>query len=113
MKKLDLTKKYSAYFNAKTKPELVDIGKAQFISICGKGDPSDKPFVNRIETLYPAAYAIKFACKEKGKDFIVSKLEGLWWYDEHLFPGNSITNAPVDIPRSAWEYRLLSECPTL
>lgn len=112
MEKLDLTKKYKVYFTAKTKPELVEIEKAQFISIRGKGDPSGQPFVKRIETLYPVAYAIKFAWKEKGKDFIVSKLEALWWYDENLFPGNSMTNTSVEVPRSEWEYRLLIRMPS-
>jgi hypothetical protein len=36
MEKLDLTKKYKTYFTAKTKPELVEISKANFISITEK-----------------------------------------------------------------------------
>jgi hypothetical protein len=111
MEKLDLTKKYKAYFTAKTKPELVHIEHAQFISICGKGDPSDKPFAANIEALYSTAYTIKFQCKEKDKDFVVSKLEGLWWFDEKKFASQSIATAPTDIPRSEWEYRLLIRMP--
>jgi hypothetical protein len=111
MEKLDLTKKYKTYFTAKTKPELVEIEKAQFISICGKGDPSDKLFVNKIEALYPTAYTIKFAHKEKGRDFVVSKLEGLWWFDEKKYPVKSIANTSVEVPRTEWEYRLLIRMP--
>ena len=69
MEKLDLTKLYKTYFTAKRKPELVQIENAHFISILGKGDPSDKPFADRIEALYSVAYTIKFAYKAKGKDF--------------------------------------------
>jgi hypothetical protein len=111
MEKLDLTKKYKTYFTAKTKPELVEIGKANFISITGKGDPSDKAFVDRIEALYPVAYAIKFDFKAKDKDFVVSKLEGLWWFDEKKFSNMTIANAPTEVPRSEWEYRLLIRLP--
>ena len=31
-----------------------------------------------MESLYATAYAIKFACKAKGRDFVVAPLEGLW-----------------------------------
>jgi hypothetical protein len=111
MEKLDLTKKYKSYFTAKPKPEVVEIGKAHFISIQGKGDPNERPFAERIEALYPVAYAIKFAFKEKGKDFTVSKLEGLWWYDEKKYQSKSMTDTTVEIPRSEWEYRLLIRLP--
>lgn len=110
MEKLDLAKKYKHYYTAKTKPELIQIEAAQFISICGKGDPNDKPFAERIEALYTTAYTIKFSFKVKDKDFVVSKLEGLWWYDEKQFPGKSIKTA-TEVPRSEWEYRLLIRLP--
>lgn len=110
MEKLDLTKKYKTYFTAKTEPELVRIEEARFLSICGKGDPNGKEFAEKLETLYPVAYAIKFACKENGKDFVVSKLEGLWWFDEKKFAGKSLTSS-TEVPRSEWQYRLLIRLP--
>ncbi len=109
--KLDLTKKYRTYFTAKTKPELVLIETAQFISICGKGDPSEKQFADRIEALYSTAYTLKSAHKAKNEDFVVSKLEGLWWFDEKKFANKTIVSASVDVPRSEWEYRLLIRLP--
>ena len=111
MEKLDLSKKYKTYFTAKTKPEIVEIEPAQFISIAGKGDPSDKLFADKIEALYSTAYTLKFTYKAKGKDFGVSKLEGLWWFDEKKFAGKTIVNASVEVPRSEWEYRLLIMLP--
>lgn len=111
MGKLALTKKYKTYFNAKAKPEIVNIEKANFLSICGKGDPSGRDFAERIEALYPTAYVIKFACKANGNDFVVSKLEGLWWFDEKKYANKTITTASVEVPRSEWEYRLLIRLP--
>ncbi|OQP64120.1 hypothetical protein A3860_22200 [Niastella vici] len=110
MDKLDLTKKYKSYFTAKTKPELVTIEKAHFISIQGKGDPSEQLFANRIEALYAIAYTIKFMYKAQNSDFTVSKLEGLWWYNEHRYPGKTIETA-TEVPRNEWEYRLLIRMP--
>lgn len=111
MNKLDLTKKYKSYYTAKTKPEVVEIERAQFISITGKGDPNGRPFAEKLETLFPVAYAIKFACKENGRDFVVAKLEGLWSFDEKKFAGKSITSSSIEVPRSEWEYRLLIRMP--
>lgn len=111
MEKLDLTKQYKNYFNAKTSPEIILVEAAQFISIKGKGDPSEKPFTERIEALYAAAYTIKFDFKVKEKDFAVAKLEGLWWFDEDKYQGKTISNSPVEVPRSEWEYRLLIRLP--
>jgi hypothetical protein len=111
MEKLDLTKQFKSYYNAKAKPELLNIEKAQYLSITGKGDPSGEDFMQKIQAIYPVAYALKFACKAKGKDFVVAKLEGLWWYDEERYAGVSIADSPKAIPRSEWEYRLLIRIP--
>lgn len=111
MEKLDLAKLHKTYFTAKTAPEIVDIETARFLSILGKGDPSSEAFLADIQALYPVAYAIKFACKTLGKDFTVSKLEGLWWFDEQRFGGLSAAEAPQKVPRSEWEYRLLVRLP--
>lgn len=111
MSKLDLTKNYKAYYTAKTKPELVNIEPAQFISITGKGDPAGKDFSDRIQALYTVAYTIKFIFKAQDKDFTVPKLEALWWFDEKKFGQPSMAEAPLKIPRSEWEYRLLIRLP--
>lgn len=111
MEKTDLTKVFKQYFSAKAKPELVDIEAAQFISITGKGDPSGDAFAASIQALYTAAYGIKFFYKEQGKDFVVSKLEGLWQFDLEKYKGIGMAEAPAKIPRSEWEYRLLIRMP--
>lgn len=111
MEKLDLTKHFKNYYTAKTKPELLHIEKAQYLSITGKGDPSGADFAQKIQAIYPVAYALKFTFKARGKDFAVAKLEGLWWYDEKRYAGISIADSPKAIPRSEWEYRLLIRIP--
>lgn len=111
MEKLDLTKKYKSYFTAKPIPELVHIEPAQYVSICGKGEPGGQAFSDRIEALYTTAYTLKFSMKSKGLDFVVSKLEGLWWFDEIKYPNMTIDTAPLEVPRSEWEFRLLVRLP--
>ena len=111
MEKLDLAKAHKDYFLAKTSPAIVDIGPAVFLSLAGQGDPSDKEFTQAIQTLYTTAYTIKSICKSQKNDFVVSKLESLWWFDEKKFGSFSISDAPLKVPRSKWEYRLLIRVP--
>lgn len=111
MEKLDLTKKHKSYYTSKAKPEIVEIEPARYLSINGKGDPSGDTFSRKIQALYATAYAIKFTFKSAGKDFIVSKLEGLWWFDENKYSGLSMVDASVKVPRNEWEYLLLIRIP--
>ena len=111
MEKLNLTKKYKDYYSAKVRPELVTVEEAFFLSITGKGDPSGTMYREKISALYSTAYTIKFACKAIGKDFVVAKLEGLWSFDEKEFGKYGMSEAPLKIPRSEWNYRMMIRLP--
>ncbi|MDQ4139099.1 MAG: GyrI-like domain-containing protein [Bacteroidota bacterium] len=111
MEKLDLVKYFKTYYSAKTKPELVHIEEASFLSIRGKGDPANQDFAARIKALYSVAYSLKFKFKELKQDFTVAKLEGLWWFDEERYPNLTMTESRQKVPRSDWEYRLLIRMP--
>ncbi|MCA0364756.1 MAG: GyrI-like domain-containing protein [Bacteroidetes bacterium] len=109
MEKIDLTKKHKDYFKADTKPAIVEIGSHNYLQICGKGDPSSESFAADIQALYSLAYGLKPAYKPR--DFVVSKLEGLWFFDETKYAGLSIENSSVVVPRSEWEYKLMIMMP--
>lgn len=111
MEKLDLVKKYKSYYSAASRPEIVDIGPARYLSLTGAGDPSGEEFAANVGALYPVAYAIKFRCKARGNDFTVAKLEGQWWFDMAAYPGLTMASAPAKVPRSEWQYRLLIRLP--
>ena len=111
MDKLDLTKTDKAYYTAKTEPQIVYIQKAHYLSIVGKGDPSGKTFTDNIQALYSTAYTIKFICKALNNDFVVPKLEALWSFDEEKHVNISIDEAPLKIPRSEWNYRVMIRMP--
>ena len=111
MTKLDLTKEYKAYYTAKNKPELLTIEQASFLSITGKGDPSGQDYADKLEALYSVAYTVKFRYKALDKDFVVAKLEGLWSFDTDRYQGFTMDEAPLKIPRSEWNYRMLIRMP--
>lgn len=111
MLKTDFTKKYRPYYTAKTEPELVQLDPVVYLSLTGKGDPSGKEYADKIQMLYTTAYAIKFSFKAREEDFIVPKLEALWWFDKERYKDISIKEAPTLVPRSEWYYRLLIRMP--
>jgi hypothetical protein len=111
MSKINFVKSDKAYFSATVTPAVVNIPAVLYLSIDGKGDPSQPDFSKNVEALYSTAYTLKFRYKILTKDFVVSKLEGMWWYNEKEYKGVSLTDAPTRIPRSAWEYKLLIRIP--
>ncbi|WP_207426653.1 hypothetical protein [Pedobacter sp. SYSU D00535] len=55
MNKIDLTKLYKRYYTAARQPELVNLEKARYLAIRGKGDPEEEDYRRRLEALYPVA----------------------------------------------------------
>lgn len=80
MEKLDLKKARKALFTAvRDRFEPVEVPPIRYLMADGHGDPNVEPAYRRaVESLYVTAYALKFRCKAKGKDFAVAPLEGLW-----------------------------------
>lgn len=71
------------FYLPQNKPEIIDIPEFQFITIDGEGNPNDSFFADYIATLYSVAYPIKMTIKkEKGTDFTVYPLEGVWDINE-------------------------------
>lgn len=111
MEKTDLLKTDKSYYTARQSPELYHCKPTEYISITGQGDPDSTQFATHIQALYTVAYALKFASKKDKNDFVVAKLEGLWWFDEAKFHSISMSDAPKSIPRGEWNYRLLIRMP--
>ena len=112
MKKLDLSKKYKHYFTADQQPGIAEFPElVQYVSIKGIGDPSQAEFAEKVQALYATSYAIKFICKARENDFVVPKLEGLWWFDESKYREVTIADAPKKVSREDWQYILLIRMP--
>lgn len=108
--KLDLGKYYRSYYTASTIPEILTLEEAHYLSLTGQGDPDGENFKTSIQALFPVAYGIKFLCKSRGKDFTVPKLEAQWWFDKR-YAGISMAEAPRQIPRAEWQWRVLIRMP--
>jgi len=101
--KLDLYQINKAEYATPRKPVLLRIAKATYLGIAGQGTPGGEAFQQAIGALYSVAFTIKMASKFAGRDYGVSKLEGLWWVDA----GHTFMTAPKD----QWSWRLLIRTP--
>lgn len=84
----DFKKEYKELYMPKTKPEIVDVPKANYIAVRGMGDPNEKEgdYQKAIAVLYAVAYTIKMSYKKEQDsagvyDYVVPPLEGFWWQE--------------------------------
>lgn len=103
--KLDLYRAFAADYVTPRQPVLVRTHHAQYLAISGRGEPGGKEFVARLGCLYNVAFTIKMARKFAGRDYAVSKLEGLWWGRRK--EGSSFMLEP----RERWRWELLIRTP--
>lgn len=82
MAKIDFKKKLKGIYSnvSSTKFSIVDVPALNYLMIDGQGDPNTSAdYQAAMEALYPLSYTLKFMLKNKGKDYVVMPLEGLWW----------------------------------
>lgn len=84
----DFKKEYKEFYMAKEEPQIVDMPKANYIAVRGKGNPNEEggAYQNAIGVLYAVAYTLKMSYKGDHKidgffDYVVPPLEGFWWQD--------------------------------
>lgn len=82
----DFKKEYKDLYAPKNKPQIVNIPKANYIAVRGKGDPNeeDGAYKQAISVLYAVAYTLKMSYKSDRKikgfyEYVVPPLEGFWW----------------------------------
>ena len=84
----DFKKEYKEFYMPKSKPEIVNVPKANYIAIRGEGNPNDEggEYQKAIEVLYAVAYTLKMSYITDHRiegffDYVVPPLEGFWWQD--------------------------------
>ncbi len=84
----DFKKECRELYMPKCIPEIVEVPKANYIAVKGKGDPNEKggAYQKAISVLYAVAYTIKMSYKTDYKikgffEYVVPPLEGFWWQD--------------------------------
>lgn len=84
----DFKKEYKEFYMPKNKPEIVNVPKANYIAVRGRGNPNtpDGKYQQAIGVLYAVAYTLKMSYKTDYKiegffEYVVPPLEGFWWQD--------------------------------
>ncbi len=101
--KIDLHRIHKDEYVAPANPVILDLGKAQYLAIDGRGSPDAPAFQSAVEALYNVAFTIKMASKREGRDYGVAKLEAQWWLDS----GHDFMQAP----KETWNWRALIRTP--
>ena len=106
MDKIDLKKELKNLYSPSGKEvAVVDVPKMNFLMVDGQGDPNtSKSYMEAIQALFSVSYTLKFMIKkEKGIDYAVMPLEGLWWVDD--MSKFSMTN------KDAWKWTAMIAQP--
>ena len=84
----DFKKEYKEFYMPKNKPEIVNVPRANYIAVRGKGDPNEEggTYQQAISVLYAVAYTLKMSYKTDYKiegffEYVVPPLEGFWWQE--------------------------------
>lgn len=85
----DYKKEYKEFYMPKSKPEIVEIPKVNYIAVRGVGDPNEEggAYKKAIGILYAVAYTLKMSYKTDYRiegffEYVVPPLEGFWWQEE-------------------------------
>lgn len=102
--KVDL-KRRDSYRARQGEFRLLELPPLRYLMLDGAGDPNTAPrFTRAIETLFPVAYALKFASKQHGRDYVVPPLEGLWW-------ASDMEAFTTSRDKAAWQWTLMILTP--
>lgn len=84
----DFKKEYKEFYMPGNKPKIVNVPKANYIAVRGKGNPNEEggEYRQAISVLYAIAYTLKMSHKTEHKisgffEYVVPPLEGFWWQD--------------------------------
>ena len=84
----DFKKEYKEFYMPGKKPEIVNVPRANYIAVRGKGDPNEEggAYQQAVLILYAIAYTLKMSYKTDHKiegfiEYIVPPLEGFWWQE--------------------------------
>lgn len=89
MAAFDFKKEYKEFYSPKGTPAIVNVPRANYIAVRGKGDPNSEggDYQQAIGILYAVAYTLKMSYKTDHRidgffDYVVPPLEGFWWQED-------------------------------
>ncbi len=104
--KIDFKKTLDCYRAPRGGFRIVDVPDLQYLMVDGTGDPNtSQMYAEALAALYPVAYKLKFLSKmERGRDYVVPPLEGLWWAED-------MDSFTVSRDKSRWQWTMMLLVP--
>lgn len=104
--KIDFKKSLESYRAPKGDFQILDVPDLQYLMVDGHGDPNTSPaYADALAALYPVAYKLKFASKNRlALDYVVPPLEGLWWAED-------METFTISRDKSRWDWTMMLMVP--
>ena len=102
--KINLYEQFKSEYKSPKQPTLIETTSANYLTIDGRGEPGGDCFQESVGALYSAAFTIKMTRKANGLgDYVVCKLEGLWWSDKN--------KEFARVAQKQWQWKLMIRTP--
>lgn len=103
--KLDIKKDEKPFYSGKVALwQNIDVPSMQYLSVTGRGAPTENgAYGAALGKLFSVAYAIKFAARGEGRDFVLPPQSTCWWADDHT--------AFVENRREEWQWNAMLRVP--
>lgn len=82
MKTVNIPDAFSSYYAASTKPEIVEIGEMNYLSLLGTGSPGTTQFYQKKKAILEFVGHLQNLVKGTGKEFKSDIVEIFYWFDE-------------------------------
>ncbi|HWV72743.1 MAG TPA: hypothetical protein VN040_13540 [Pseudosphingobacterium sp.] len=111
MNKLNIQQEYKTYYTAREQPEIVEIDKAVYISILGKGSPGTAVFYEKKKAI--AAFVVALENKHAGTSsaFTSNIVEIFYWFNEGEVGYVDIGNFYTTVDLALLHYRIAIRVP--
>jgi hypothetical protein len=108
---MNILKEYKNYYTAKEKPEVVEIEKAGYVSILGKGSPGTPVFYEKKKAIKEFLIALESNLTETDLAFSSDVVEIFYWFDEEKVGYVDIGNFYTTVDLDFLQYRIAIRIP--
>lgn len=108
---MDILKEYKNYYTAKEQPEMVEIEKASYVSILGKGSPGSAVFYEKKKAIKEFLTALENNYAETDLAFSSDIVEIFYWFDEEKVGYVDIGNFYTTVDLALLQYHIALRIP--
>lgn len=108
---MNILKEYKNYYTAKEQPEVVEVEKASYVSILGKGSPGSAVFYEKKKAIKEFLTALENNYAETDLAFSSDVVEIFYWFDEEKVGYVDIGNFYTTVDLALLQYRIAIRIP--